>query len=67
MNLIVMLIQICNWNHALMMSTKKSLRGKVLKFVTGLQILLFLLVDGGGGGMWVGGEDHKIDDILWMT
>lgn len=52
-----------------MMSTKKSLRGKVLKFVTGLQILLFLLVDGGGGGggMWVGGEDHKIDDILWMT
>lgn len=50
-----------------MMSTKKSLRGKVLKFVTGLQILLLLLVDGGGGGMWVGGEDHKIDDILWMT
>ena len=50
-----------------MMSTKKSLGGKVLKFVTGLQILLFLLVDGGGGGMWVGGEDHKIDDILWMT
>ena len=67
MNLIVMLIQICNWDHALTMSTKKSLRGKVLKFVTGLQILLFLLVDGGGGGMWVGGEDHKIDDILWMT
>ena len=50
-----------------MMSTKKSLGGKVLKFVTGLQILLFLLVDGGGSGMWVGGEDHKIDDILWMT
>ena len=64
MNLIVMLIQICNWNHALMMSTKKSLRGKVLKFVTGLQILLFLLVD--GGGMCVGGEAHEIDYILSM-
>lgn len=48
-----------------MMSTKKSLRGKVLKFVTGLQILLFLLVD--GGAMCVGGEDHEIDGILWMT
>lgn len=47
-----------------MMSTKKSLRGKVLKFVTGLQILLFLLVD--GGGMCVGGEAHEIDDILSM-
>ena len=53
MNLIVMVIQICNWDHIFMMSTKKSLGGKVLKFVTGLQILLFLLVYGGGGGICV--------------